>query len=217
MNLFGGGFGAAPQPAALNFGAAPAAAGFGASPAAGAAPAIGGSMGMAGAGPQNRWVPDAGEERYVTSTGSRGSISSLAWFANGFLALTTWDANGEVQVLDVQQQGHQVQAKLNTAATMAAPVLCSVCQGTSVAVGTADNKLRVWNVQGGPTAVSDWGAHQAPVTSVMLLESAAGWPVQGYLTGALDKNVCLWTSQGSPASATLPLDCKVSCSAPMRI
>lgn len=174
--------------------------------------AVGGGMGMGGGAQINRWVPDAGEERYVTGMGARGSISSLSWFANGFLALTTWD--GEIQVLEINQQGRQVQAKQNTAATMAAagqqppPILCSVCQGVSVAVGMADNKLREWNVQGGSTAVRELGSHDALIKRVMFLDTS--WPTQGYLTGAFDQSVRLWGNQGSMSpAAKIALDFKV--------
>ena len=215
---FGGGFGAVPQPAQ------PAALGGMFGGGQGAAPggfgsAVGGGMmgggiglGAGGGAALNRWVPDTGEERYVTSMGLRGSISSLSWFSNGYLALTTWD--GEIQVLEVAQSGPQVQAKLSSSARMAPagqaqgqPILCSVCQGESVAVGMADNKLRSWNVQGGPTAVTELGAHEAPIRRVTCLD--ASWPAQGYLTGGLDKRVCLWRQGSTTPAATLALSFKV--------
>ena len=180
-------------------------------PAVTANPTFGGGAGgfggaglgiAAGAGPAvNKWVPDPTEERYVVSNGVRGSISSLAWFPTELaLALTTWD--GEVQLLSVQQQQLQVMASYTTGATLApagqkaAPILCSVCQGKSVALGSCDGKLRVWTADQGPSAITEWGTHAAPIKKVMALESPA-WPTSGYLTGSFDKTLALWP-QPSP-------------------
>jgi WD40 repeat protein len=185
--------------------------GFGAMPAA-ATPfggGIGGSNGGLGAPAlgvvRNTWVPDAGEERFVICHGLRGSVSSLSWFsAHPLVALTTWD--GEIQVLKVQQQQLQVMANLHLSASAAppgqpaSPLLSSACQGTTVAVGGCDGKLRVWNPEQGTTAITEWGAHADAIKKVMVLESSQGWPAAGFLTGSFDKTVALWSAPGQPAA-----------------
>ena len=139
--------------------------------------------------------------------GMRGSVSSLAWFPTELaLALTTWD--GEVQLLSVQQQQLQVMASYTTGASLAPsgqqppPILCSVCQGKSVALGSCDGKLRVWAADQGPNAITEWGSHGSPIKQLLLLEPPA-WPVAGYLTGSFDKTVALWSQPaptGQPAA-----------------
>ena len=182
--------------------------------------ALGGGMGFGGPGAAATagWVAaPPGEERFVLSSGARGSISSLSWFATQpWLAVTTWD--GDVQLLEVQVQQADVRAQKKASWPSPAPgqpakqpLLCSACRddtgGQSVALGGGDGKLRVWNLQAG--AIQEWGAHQQSIKEVLALRTQDGWNGDGFATGSFDKTVALWTTPGSQPAVKIPLLFKV--------